>query len=362
MEKKRSRQTFLILWATVAALLLQNLFTPALSCRSPPRSSRTPPSHGSGGARTPPSHGSGSGKTPNCGNPPSRGGGHTPTPSPPSGGTGGGDSRPSPPTSAGSPPTTPSTPDISVPSPPFDPNSPPSGGGGYCPSPPTYGGTSPTTPIESPDTPSIPVISTPSAPFDPNSPPSGGGGYYYSSNPSIPDIFTPLAPFDPNAPPSGGYYPSPPSFPTPSTPGIPIILPPITPIINPGTPGIYMPPPLFDPNSPPFPIDYWRTNPALIWGLFGWWATVGSAFGVAGAPGLGSNFNLLQALSNHRSDGVGELYREGTASLLNSMVGKKFPYTTKQVRDSFVAALSSNKTAAAQAARFKLANEGRFKP
>lgn len=108
--------------------------------------------------------------------------------------------------------------------------------------------------------------------------------------------------------------------------------------------------------------SYWRTNPALIWGLFGWWATVGSAFGVAGAPGLGSNFNLLQALSNTRSDGVGELYKEGTASLLNSMVSKKFPYTTKQVKDNFVAALSSNKAAAAQAAQFKLANEGRFKP
>lgn len=95
--------------------------------------------------------------------------------------------------------------------------------------------------------------------------------------------------------------------------------------------------------------------------MCGWWATIGSAFGVAPAPGLGSNFNLLQALTNTRSDGVGELYREGTASLLNSMVNKKFPYTTKQVRENFVAALSSNKAAAAQAARFKLANEGRFK-
>ncbi|KAK4344618.1 hypothetical protein RND71_034794 [Anisodus tanguticus] len=104
--------------------------------------------------------------------------------------------------------------------------------------------------------------------------------------------------------------------------------------------------------------SYWRTNPTLIWGLFGWWATVGSAFGLAGgAPGLGSNINLLQALTNPRSDGLGKLYREGTASLLNSMASKEFPYTTKQVRDSFVAALSSNKAAAAQAARFKLANE-----
>ncbi|OIT29842.1 PREDICTED: protodermal factor 1-like [Nicotiana attenuata] len=306
---------------------------------------------------------------------PSGGGRHNPSPPPPSGGRGGGH-YPSPPTFRGTPPSTPttpippttpiigtgtpSTPDVSIPSPPFDPNSPPSRGG-YYPSPPTYGGTPPS--IPTPSTPSTPTIVTP-----PTTPIIGLG------TPSIPGISTPSAPFDPYSPPSGSYnYPSPPifgggppSFPTPSTPGFPTILtPPTSPIINPGiptTPGIYIPPPLFDPNSPPFPLDYWRTNPALIWGLFGWWATVGSAFGVASTPGFGGNLNLLQALSNPRADGVGELYREGTASLLNSMVSKNFAYSTKQVRDSFVAALSSDKAAAAQARIFKLTNEGRLKP
>lgn len=80
-------------------------------------------------------------------------------------------------------------------------------------------------------------------------------------------------------------------------------------------------------------------------------------------PGFGaSTLSLQQALSNTRTDGLGALYREGTASLLNSMVNQKFPYTTKQVRESFVASLSSNKAAAAQAQLFKLANEGRVKP
>lgn len=68
--------------------------------------------------------------------------------------------------------------------------------------------------------------------------------------------------------------------------------------------------------------------------------------------------NLLQALSNSRTDAYGDLYREGTASLLNSMVSRSFTYTTNQVRDRFVSALSSDKSAAAQAQLFKLANEG----
>lgn len=78
-------------------------------------------------------------------------------------------------------------------------------------------------------------------------------------------------------------------------------------------------------------------------------------------PGVGANTNLLQALSNTRTDGFGELYREGTASLMNSMAHAKFPYTTTQVRDRFVGALTSNKAAAAQARVFKLANEGKIK-
>ncbi|KAM3395813.1 protodermal factor 1 [Capsicum galapagoense] len=160
---------------------------------------------------------------------------------------------------------------------------------------------------------------------------------------------------------SGGYYPHPPSTPTPTptTPSTPtIVTPPTTPIIDPGTPTT----PVTPTPSPPFTCDYWRTHPGLIWGLFGWWGTVGGAFGVASAPGLGSNMNLLQALSNQHTDGLGQLYREGTASLLNSMVDKRFTYSTSQVKNNFAAALSSDRAAASQAQLFKLANEGRLKP
>lgn len=79
-------------------------------------------------------------------------------------------------------------------------------------------------------------------------------------------------------------------------------------------------------------------------------------------PGFGSIMNLQEALSNTRTDGIGELYREGTASLLNSMVNKNFPFTTTHVRDSFMASLGSNKAAEAQAKVFKLANEGHLMP
>lgn len=109
--------------------------------------------------------------------------------------------------------------------------------------------------------------------------------------------------------------------------------------------------------------SYWKTHPGVIWGLVGWWGTsLGSVFGVTSVPGFGTNLSLQQALSNTRTDGLGALYREGTASFLNSMVNNRFPFTTKQVRQNFVAALGSNKAAASQAHVFKLANEGRLKP
>lgn len=84
--------------------------------------------------------------------------------------------------------------------------------------------------------------------------------------------------------------------------------------------------------------------------------------GLGGIPGFGPSMNFQQALSNTRTDGIGALYREGTAALLNSMVNKNFPFSTSHVRDSFVAALASNKAAEAQANVFKLANEGELKP
>ncbi|XP_031090933.1 protodermal factor 1 [Ipomoea triloba] len=187
----------------------------------------------------------------------------------------------------------------------------------------------------------------------------GGGGGYYSppttpstptytptpTTPTIPDIPTPTTPDTPT--------PIVDSPPTPIVPSPPFGLEPSTPPFG------------FDPNSPPFTCDYWKSHPGLIWGLVGFWGTVGGVFGVASVPagGFGTNLNLLQALSNTRNDGFGELYREGTASLLNSMLStNRFPYTTQHVRDSFGAALSSNTAAAAQARLFKLANEGRLKP
>ena len=74
---------------------------------------------------------------------------------------------------------------------------------------------------------------------------------------------------------------------------------------------------------------------------------------------MGAGVSLKDALSNTRTDGYGELCRQATASFLNSMVSHRFSLNTKQVRDGFVAALSSEKAAAAQASVFKLANEGK---
>ncbi|KAK9076319.1 hypothetical protein SSX86_004653 [Deinandra increscens subsp. villosa] len=193
------------------------------------------------------------------------------------------------------------------------------------------GNPSPHTPVD----PRSPPHHTPSPPTYHYTPPAGGGG-----TPSSPPTYH-------YTPPAGGGG-------TPSLP--PIVLPPTTP----GIPLVPSPP--FDPNSPPSPIggtcDYWRNHPAVIWGLFGWWGTtIGSAFGVTSLPATGSHLNLVQALSNTRTDGIGALYREGTASLLNSIVNKNFPYSTSHVKDSFAAAIGSNKAAAAQARVFKLANE-----
>ncbi|PWA43817.1 hypothetical protein CTI12_AA532200 [Artemisia annua] len=109
--------------------------------------------------------------------------------------------------------------------------------------------------------------------------------------------------------------------------------------------------------------NFWRNHLHLLSDLLGWWRnTIGRSMGLGNIPGFHSTMSLQEALSNTRSDGIGALYREGTASLLNSMVNKNFPFTTSHVRDSFVAALSSNNAAAAQAEVFKLANEGRLKP
>ncbi|XP_057956338.1 protodermal factor 1 [Malania oleifera] len=208
-------------------------------------------------------------------------------------------------------------------------------------------------------------------------PPSHGGGSYYSPPPTPRSrgqrgCGTPPSPKKGGGG-GGGYYSPPPSG--GSSPPTPVVYyspptaggSPPTPVVvtPPSTPTVSVPPPPFlpDPNSPfTGTCNYWKSHPALIWGLFGWWATVGGAFGLPSVSEYGAGLSLLDALSNTRSDGLGALYREGTASLLNSMVSKKFHFTTKQVKNSFIAAVGSNKAAAAQANIFKLANEGRLKP
>ncbi|KAJ9172869.1 hypothetical protein P3X46_016065 [Hevea brasiliensis] len=344
MGKEKYKQTSLLMWVLGAGLLCQNLVivpvmatffedqknypSPDPHAASPPtgRHSGTP-SHGGSHGGTP-SHGGSYGGAPptpptqsngNCGTPPS-----VPTPSTPP-------SEPTPST----PPTVP-TPSI--------PSDPPQGGGGYYPSPPSSGGSPPTPIILTP-----PTVPTPSIPPSEPTP---------STPPTVP---TPSIPSDPPQG-GGGYYPSPPS--SGGSPPTPIILtPPSTPFVPspPSTPFVPSPPFIPDPNSP-FTCNYWRNHPGIIFGLLGWWGTLGSAFGTNSLPGLGAGMSLPQALSNTRTDGYGTLYREGTAALLNSMYARRFPFTTSQVRENFLTALASNKAAAAQGQLFKLANEGRLKP
>ncbi|KAJ0977404.1 hypothetical protein J5N97_012878 [Dioscorea zingiberensis] len=107
--------------------------------------------------------------------------------------------------------------------------------------------------------------------------------------------------------------------------------------------------------------SYWITHPAAIWSLLGYWGTVGGFLGAGSSLAYGKELTLHQALSNTRTDGIGELYRQGTAALLNSMATNKFPFSSQQVKDAFTAALGSQKAAADQAEIFKLANEGKLK-
>ncbi|TXG54193.1 hypothetical protein EZV62_019449 [Acer yangbiense] len=222
-------------------------------------------------------------------------------------------------------------------------STPPHGGGSHG-TPPSHGGYNPT-----PSTPSTPSnCGTPPHPSTPSDPPSG----YHSPPTSVspPTYVSPPISIDPGTPtypgvPTPPFYPGPNPPTTPTYPGVPT--PPFYPGPNPPTTGT---------------CNYWSTHPGVIWGVLGWWGTLGNAFGVSSLPGFGANMSLQQALSNTRTDGFGALYREGTAAWLNSMVNHRFPFTTTQVRQNFVSALHSNTAAAAQARLFKLANEGHLKP
>ncbi|KAI4363885.1 hypothetical protein MLD38_020048 [Melastoma candidum] len=229
-------------------------------------------------------------------------------------------------------------------------------------SPPTTGTTTPpyhAAPSQ-PKTPTSPVggcVNPPVVSHPPKSRSSGGGGYHYkppSSGSSGGGTkggggyhYSPPS----SGSRSGGYHYSPPSsgsrgvssggysHPTPPSSGSSggsgrSSTPPTTPIgggTTPTTPPYY---PITDPFTGT--CNFWKAHPTIIFGLFGWYGTVGTAFGVTNVPGLPSNLNLLQALSNTRNDGYGEPLREGTASLLNSMVNHKFPYTTQQVKGNLL--------------------------
>ncbi|KAI4383372.1 hypothetical protein MLD38_009217 [Melastoma candidum] len=198
---------------------------------------------------------------------------------------------------------------------------------------------------------------TPSPPTSCGNPPRDPGRP--STSPTTPTYSYP-------PPPYGGTVTPTPVVPTSPTPTIVPTMPaPPTPItLDPGTPTVPAPPFYLDPNNNPFigTYNYWRTHSALVFNIYGFWIPLGTAFGVNGnVPGFPANYNLIQALSNTRGDNLGALYREGTASLLNSIVNSRFPYTTAQVRQRFVTSLGSTGAAGAQARLFKMANEGHMK-
>ncbi|CAH9107446.1 unnamed protein product [Cuscuta europaea] len=237
------------------------------------------------------------------------------------------------------------TPSKSTPSksPPSDHHGSGGGSSGYSHSPPPYTPT-PATPVPVTPTPKTPTPTTPiivSPPTDPGTP--------TYTTPTIPTPSSPIS-----------HVPTTPTVGL--TPPIPFI--PYTP------PSVGTPPFTFNPSSPgPFPCTFWRTHPTMIWGLVGWNGnSVRSMFGMgsgSGAGGFGAGMSCLEALSNTRTDGLGELYREGTAAMLNALSsGRSFPYTADQVKVSFgrAALSSSDSAAAAQANLFKLANEGHLKP
>ncbi|KAJ6805026.1 protodermal factor 1 [Iris pallida] len=95
--------------------------------------------------------------------------------------------------------------------------------------------------------------------------------------------------------------------------------------------------------------------------VFGYLSNIGQSFGAACGTAFGRNLSLPDALNNTRADGIGALYREGTAALLNSLACRTYPFTTQQVKDAFTAAITSDASAARQAQLFKQANEGGLK-
>ncbi|PKA46842.1 Protodermal factor 1 [Apostasia shenzhenica] len=176
-----------------------------------------------------------------------------------------------------------------------------------------------------------------------HTPPTGGGGNGGGhSTPSGGSYRTP-----PTTGGGGGGYP-----PT-------ITYPPAVPAIT-----IPSPPTGYDPNVPPFhpgTCGYWISHPGRITAVIGYAGAVGDFFGAACVFAYGGrNPSLHDAVANTRLDGIGALFREGTAALLNSLSCRSFPLTAQQVRAAFAGAVGSDGSAAAQAQLFKLMNEGRY--
>ncbi|GJN19390.1 hypothetical protein PR202_gb06665 [Eleusine coracana subsp. coracana] len=134
------------------------------------------------------------------------------------------------------------------------------------------------------------------------------------------------------------------------------------------TPSYGSPAPSTTPSTPDFPgipkngftgsCDFWKNHPDVIVAIVGSLGNIGKTFGAACSSIVGKKLdNLHDALTNTKTDGVGALLREGAAAYLNSIVNKKFPFTTQQVKDCILVAVTSDGAASAQAGIFKKANE-----
>ncbi|TVU33393.1 hypothetical protein EJB05_25208, partial [Eragrostis curvula] len=104
--------------------------------------------------------------------------------------------------------------------------------------------------------------------------------------------------------------------------------------------------------------DYWKNHSDVIFAAVGSVGNLGKTFGAACRLIVGKKMeNLHDALSNTGSDAIGALMRGGAAAYLNSIVNNKFPFTTQEVKDCILVAVTSDGAASAQAAVFKKAND-----
>lgn len=173
-----------------------------------------------------------------------------------------------------------------------------------------------------------------------------GGGYKPTPTPSYGATPTPTYGATPTPTPTYGATPTPTYGATPSTPSAP----------SHDVPEI--------PKKHEFigSCDYWKGHPDAIVAAIGSLGNIGQTFGATCSVIVGKKLGTLHdALSNTRTDGIGALIREGAAAYLNSIVNHKFPFTTQQVKDCIIVAVTSDGAASAQAGVFKKANEFHYK-